>query len=72
MADNSTRQLVTDWIHHELYNHKGETKRKFYADLCHIKGVTKVAAADLKVSEDTKRWVEGYFATTGLFDFKSN
>ncbi len=67
MTDYSARQLINEWFHQEKYNHKGETKRKFYADLGHIKGVIKVAAADLKVTEATKKWVEGYFATMGLF-----
>lgn len=68
MSDESTRPLITEWLLQEKYNHKGDATRKFYADLCHIKGVIKVAAADFKVTEDTRRWVEGYFGAMGLFD----
>jgi hypothetical protein len=69
MSEQSTRQLISEWLHQEKYNHKGETKRKFYADLCHAKGVIKVAAADLKVTDQTRKWVLGYFAAMGLYDF---
>ncbi|CAF0802215.1 unnamed protein product [Adineta steineri] len=63
-----TRQLVTEWMHQEKYGHKGETKRKFYADLAHAKGVIKVAAADGKVTDETRNWVTGYLSATGVPD----
>lgn len=68
MSETSTRQMISEWLHQEKYNHRGDATRKFYADLCHIKGVIKVAAADFKVTEDTRRYVDGYFAAMGLFD----
>ncbi|UJR37277.1 hypothetical protein I4U23_029986 [Adineta vaga] len=64
MTDN-VRQIVSEWLHQEKYNHKGETKRKFYADLCHAKAVIKVAAADTKVTDETRQWVIGYSAAMG-------
>ncbi len=67
MSEESTRQVISEWMHQEQYNHKGETKRKFYADLCHGKGVIKVAAADSKVTDETRKWVSGYLATMGLY-----
>lgn len=67
MSEHPNRQLISEWMHHEKYNHKGETKRKFYADLAHAKGILKVAAADLKVNEETRKWVLGYFAAMGLY-----
>ena len=66
MAEDPTRQLISEWMHVEKYNHKGDAKRKFYADLCHAKGVLKVAASDLKLSDETRKWVTGYFAAMGL------
>ncbi|CAF0758372.1 unnamed protein product [Rotaria sordida] len=65
---NPTRQLITEWIHQEKYNHKEETQRKFYANLAHAKGVLKVAAADSKVNEETRKWVSGYLAAMGVTD----
>ncbi len=67
MSEESTRQLISEWMQQEKYNHKGETKRKFYADLCHGKAVIKVAAADSKVTDETRKWVSGYLATMGLY-----
>ncbi|CAF0967612.1 unnamed protein product [Adineta ricciae] len=64
MTDN-TRRMISEWLHQVKYNHVGETKRKFYADLCHAKAVIKVAAADSKVSEQTRQWVIGYSAAMG-------
>jgi len=54
-------------LHQEKYSHKGDTKRKFYADLAHAKAVIKVAAADSKVNEETRNWVMGYSAAMGLY-----
>lgn len=67
MAEPTPRELITDWMHHEKFNHKGETKRKFYADLAHAKGVLKLAASDLKLNEETRKWVMGYMAALGLY-----
>ncbi|CAF3532519.1 unnamed protein product [Rotaria sp. Silwood1] len=63
-----TRQLITEWMHQEKYNHKEENKRKFYANLAHAKGVLKVAGADFKVNEETRKWVSGYLAAMGVQD----
>ena len=66
MSVDQLRQLISEWIQQEKYNHKGETKRKFYADLCHAKGVMRVAAAgDFKLSEEARTWILGYFAAMG-------
>lgn len=67
MSENPTRQLINEWVHQDRYNHKGDITRKFYHDLAHAKGVIKVAAADSKVSEETKKWVYGYIAAMGLY-----
>lgn len=69
MSDQSTRQLISEWVHQEKYNHKGESNRKFYANLCHAKGVIKVAAADRNITNETRKWVSGYLAATGLYYF---
>ncbi|CAF3217939.1 unnamed protein product [Rotaria socialis] len=68
MTEPTSRQLISEWIHQEKYNHRGETKRKFYADLAHSKGVLKVAAADSKLNEETRKWVAGYQAAMGVPD----
>ena len=64
MTDN-LRQLVSEWTLQEQYNHKGDTKRKLYADLAHAKAVIKVAAADTKVTDATRNWAMGYVAAMG-------
>ncbi|CAF4461882.1 unnamed protein product, partial [Rotaria magnacalcarata] len=38
------------------------------ADLAHSKGVLKVAAADSKLNEETRKWVAGYQAAMGVPD----
>jgi hypothetical protein len=67
VAEHSVRQLISEWLHQEKYSHKGDTKRKFYADLAHAKAVIKVAAADSKVNDETRNWVLGYSAAMGLY-----
>ena len=67
MSEKPTdRQLVSQWMHQERYNHQADGKRKFYADLCHAKGVIKVAAADARINEQTRNWIYGYLAAMGL------
>jgi hypothetical protein len=67
MTEQSTRQTISEWLHQEKFNHKGETKRKFYHDLALGKGIIKVAASDLKVTDETRKWVSGYLAALGLY-----